>query len=170
MAKKIDMDSVIGNGIIFMDKKRLSRSQIYHYIHIVDKLLPEGYYTHGDDDIFDNFCDRYPFLVQILSFGNEFLVISDKEMFERYFRIGLPKEIINVFEKSASILKEIEEQEKLNNLNYDENNIKEIIKTMPENEAINADGKSFRMVESSVPVKVKVKKSSMVKCAKSLLK
>ena len=136
----------------------------------MDKLLPEGYYTHGDDDIFDNFCDRYPFLVRMISFGNEFLVIYDNEMLERYFRIGLPKEIINVFEKSASILKGIEDQEKIEDLNYDENNIKEIKKAIQENKAVNAYGKTFRMVESTGSVKVKVKKSSMVKYAKSLLK
>ena len=122
MAKKIDMDVVIGNAIIFMGKEKLSRCQIYHYIHIVDKLLPEGYYTYGDDDIFDNFCDRYPFVVKLISFGEEFLVKSDKETLERYFRIGLPKEIIKIFEKSANILKEIEKQEKLENSNFNANN------------------------------------------------
>lgn len=170
MAKKIDMDSVIGNGIIFMDKERLSRGQIYHYIDIVDKLLPEGYYTYGNGDIFDNFCDRYPFIVQVLSFGDEFLVKSDKQTLERYFRIGLPKEIINVFEKSAKILNQIKEQEKLNDSSFDENNIINLRRTIQENKSINCDGKAFRMVESTSPVKVKVNKKSRKNCVQSLLK
>lgn len=158
MAKKIDMDAVIGNAIIFMGKEKLSRCQIYHYINIVDKLLPEGYYTYGDDDVFDNFCDRYSFVVELRSFGQEFLVKSDKKTLERYFRIGLPKEIIDVFQKASIILKEIIEDEKMQNSNFSDNNKQELIITTYENEPTNTQEKNFCSTESKVPVKVKINK------------
>ena len=85
MAKKTDMDLVISNALIYLNRDYVTRNQIYHYINIVDSLITEGYYTYGDDDAFDNFCGRYHFLVKQLGFGNTLKVIGEKNILQRYF-------------------------------------------------------------------------------------
>lgn len=55
MTKKTSEKLVIGNALISTNRERLTRKQVCHYWHIVDSLLPEGYYTSGNNNSFSNF-------------------------------------------------------------------------------------------------------------------
>ena len=110
MAKKIDMNFVIGNGLFYLEKEKVTRREIYKYINIVDRLLPDGYYTSGINDYYDNFCDSYPMLVRKIDFGNELMIICDRYELERYFKIGFDSKILKVFEESSYITKKQEEE------------------------------------------------------------
>lgn len=158
MAKKIDLDLVIGNALIIMNKEQLTKRQIYYYINIVDRLLPEGYYTYGNN-CFEDFCERYNFIVKKV---DDTMIINNSNILERYFRIGLPIKLVKVLEKAALILNEIEAQNKLID-NYDQM-IGAIKRTLEENDAVTEHGENFRMVQATGPVEVKIKKKSRDLC------
>ena len=101
MAKRINAKAVIGNFLVSQNKGYISKREIEKYYSVVDELLPEGYYTY-DDITFEEFCDEYSFLVQ--RFKDIAIPIAEKNTLIRYFRLGLPKSIINVFETSFNVL------------------------------------------------------------------
>ena len=93
MAFKISEKIVIGNALISTNREYLTRGQVCHYWHIVDSLLPEGYYTNGNNNSFSDFCEEYPFLVKRV--GDAMMINCEKNLLERYCRVGLPRKIIN---------------------------------------------------------------------------
>ncbi len=108
MAKKISEKLVIGNALISTNREYLTRGQVCHYWHIVDSLLPEGYYTNGNNNSFSDFCEEYPFLVKRV--GDAMMINCDNALLERYCRIGVPTEIIKVFDLAGDALNKIEEK------------------------------------------------------------
>lgn len=108
MAKKISEKLVIGNALISTNREYLTRGEVCHYWHIVDSLLPEGYYTNGNNNSFSVFCEEYPFLVKRV--GDTMMINCDTSLLERYCRIGVPTEIIKVFDLAGAKLNEIEEK------------------------------------------------------------
>ena len=108
MAKKISEKLVIGNALISTNREHLTRGQVCHYWHIVDSLLPEGYYTNGNNNSFSDFCEEYPFLVKRV--GDAMMINCDNALLERYCRIGVPTEIIKVFDLAGVELNKIEEK------------------------------------------------------------
>ena len=56
MIKKISEQIVIGNALISTGRGFLTRNDVYYYFHIVDCLLPEGYYIDGNNNSFSDFC------------------------------------------------------------------------------------------------------------------
>lgn len=109
MAKKISGDLVIGNALISTNKECITIQQVYQYWHLVDGLLPEGYYTYGNNNSFADFCEEYHFLVKRV--GDTMMLNCDIDLIKRYFRIGVPKEIIQVFDFVGDRLNEIETEE-----------------------------------------------------------
>ena len=72
MAIKIDSNIVIGNALIYLKQSILSKELIYQYWNNVDNMLPENYYTYGNNTSFEDFCDRYSFLVK--RYGNKIII------------------------------------------------------------------------------------------------
>ena len=85
----------------------MTRGQVCHYWYIVDSLLPEGYYTNGNNNSFSDFCEEYPFLVKRV--GDTMIINCDNDLLERYCRIGVPTEIIKVFDLAGVELNKTEE-------------------------------------------------------------
>ena len=101
MAKRINAKSVIGNFLVSQNKGYISKRELEKYYSVVDELLPDGYYTY-DDITFEEFCDEYSFLVQ--RFKDIAIPITDKNILIRYFRLGLPKSVVNVFDQAERVL------------------------------------------------------------------
>ena len=106
MAKKISEKLVIGNALFSTNREYLNISQVCHYWHIVDSLLPDGYYTYGNNNSFSDFCEEYPFLVKRRE--DTIAINCDKDLLERYCRVGVPTEIIKVFDMAGNKLNEFE--------------------------------------------------------------
>ena len=84
----------------------MTRGQVCHYWHLVDSLLPEGYYTGGNNNSFSILCEEYPFLVKRV--GDIIMINCDNALLERYCRVGVPLEIIEVFALAGVELNKIE--------------------------------------------------------------
>lgn len=164
MARKISEKLIIGNALISTNRECLTKEQVCHYWHIVDSLLPEGYYTNGNNNSFSDFCEEYPFLVKRV--GDTMMINCDNALLERYCRIGVPTEIINVFDNAGKKLNEIEEE----HISYDDENLEDLSRHIEMGNTSN-DGKVWRMIENpSVPCDVKVTKRSLKILAKTILK
>ena len=88
-----------------MKKTELSKENIYHFWHMVDNLLPDKFYTYGNNNSFEDFCERYNFLVNRI--GDKIIIddcVYESGILTRYFCIGVPKEIIKIFKKVALTL------------------------------------------------------------------
>lgn len=103
--KKISEKLVIGNAFISTGKELLTQEQIFQYWHIVDNLLPKGYYTYGNNNSLSDFCEEYPFLVKRV--GNIITLNCENNLLKRYCRTGIPKEIIKTFDIAGTKLNEI---------------------------------------------------------------
>lgn len=106
MAKRIDSSMVIGNALIFTKKAQITKEELYQYYEIVDKLLPNDYYTA--ELSFDSFCYYFDFLVKRID--DTIIIDCDTELLQRYFQMGISIEILNIFELSAIKLNEMGEQ------------------------------------------------------------
>jgi len=99
MAKKISYKLVIGNSLISTQREQITKSEVYQYWKIVDELLPSDYYTYGNNNSFEDFCEEYSFLVK--RNGDVMIINSNINNLNRYFRIGIPVEILNVFNNAG---------------------------------------------------------------------
>lgn len=166
MTKKISEKLVIGNALYSTNREYLTREQVCNYWHIVDGLLPEGYYTNGNNNSFSDFCEEYPFLVKRV--GDRMMINCEKTLLERYCRMGVPTEIIKAFNQAGVKLNEIEEK---NQINYNEENLEDLSRHIEEGKEKNSDGKVWRMGENTgVPCDVKISEESRKILAKTLLK
>ena len=94
----IDYDLIIGNIILSLNKQTILKSEIYSCLELLDKLLPDNYYLYGNYNI-DIFLDYYSFLFEDL--GDKIRITKNKEILERYFKIGIPKQIIELCNMSV---------------------------------------------------------------------
>jgi hypothetical protein len=116
MGKGISEELVIGNALFSSNKNYLTKEQICHYWHIVDSLLPEGYYTKENRNSFTDFCENYSFLVKVV--GDAMIINCERSLLERYFRVGTPTKIIKIFDDAGAKLNETEANQ-IEQLNYD---------------------------------------------------
>ena len=106
MVKGISSKIVIGNAILSTNRNEITQKQIYRYWHLFDELLPNGYYTIGNNNSFEEFCEQYSFLVKM---HNNLLILNcELYILERYCRLGIPKELIKIFDEAAIIFNENE--------------------------------------------------------------
>lgn len=103
MTKGIISDIVVGNLLICSKEISISKETVNNYLNIVDSLLPEDYYIYFDGKAFESFCYRYGFLINYTDEKIERTASID--LLKRYFKIGLSKKLISVFEKTAELLK-----------------------------------------------------------------
>ena len=99
MVKGISSKIVIGNAILSTDRSEMTKQEIYKYWHLVDNLLPNGYYTIGNNSSFEEFGEQYSFLVK--THNNLLILNCDRHKLERYCRLGIPKELIKIFDEAA---------------------------------------------------------------------
>lgn len=105
MAKKILDNIVIGNALISTKKEKITKKELYLYWNIVDMLLPEDYYTCGDNNSFEVFCEEYGFLVRRIA--DTMIVNCSIERLERYCRLGISKKVVKIFDVAGKILDKI---------------------------------------------------------------
>lgn len=123
MSKKISDELVIGNALISTKKNQMTKKQIHQYLEIVDALLPENYYTYGNNNSFESFCEEYDFLVKRI---RDIVIIDcDMAQLERYCRIGIPTEVAKVFDEAGTKLNEIEIQA-INDAKYNRNSSRDV--------------------------------------------
>lgn len=102
MAVKIESSVVYANAFYTLNEYALTTNQLYHFANLVDKLLPEEYYTtsYSIGDFYEEFS--YMFKRR----GDLLLLKQDKSNLERRFRYGMPIKILEVFDKAAEICKQ----------------------------------------------------------------
>ena len=98
MAKRISNNIVFGNAIICNYKDFITKDEIYEFYYRVDNNLPNSYYTY-DEYTFDSFCEDYGFLFEYNE--NMIFIPKNKEKLIRHFRIGIPTELLKVFDECA---------------------------------------------------------------------
>ena len=166
MKKRISDKIIIGNALICLNKEYLTKSDIYEYWNNVDSLLPEEYYTYQNNNSFIKFCEEHPFFVKRV--GDTLKINCDISLLERYFRIGVPIEILNIFDLAGTKLNENDE---IKQLNYDYENIKSLKNDIEKRKIGDKDGKAFKMLEKTgSPCDVKITEKSRKILAKTLLK
>lgn len=87
----IDYDLIIGNIIISMNKKTILKEEIYKCIELIDNVIPNDYHLIGNSNV-DDFKEYYSFL--FCDLDESINIKCDNKTLERYFRVGVPKEII----------------------------------------------------------------------------
>lgn len=98
-AIKIMYNIVIGNAFLSTGRNIMTKEEIYNYWHIVDELLPELYYTYGSNNSFIDFYEDYDFLFKRVN--NSLELITEKNTLERYFRLGIPKQVIKALDEAG---------------------------------------------------------------------
>ena len=105
MAKRIETNLIIGNALIIFSKenKIITEQIIADFCLIVDKLLPDEYYTTNYS--LESFLYNYPYF---LKRNGECLIINNSNNIYykliRYFRIGIPKQLTLIFYKAYELL------------------------------------------------------------------
>ena len=125
MAVKIESSVVYANAFYLLEEDVLTKSQIYNFANLVDKLLPDGYYTSSYS--LDEFYDDYSFMFK--KSGDLLILNTALKYLERSFRYGIPKQILEVFDEAAGVYKKsnvIENGFKL--ITNDETKEKKIVK------------------------------------------
>lgn len=98
-AIKIMDNIVIGNAFFSTGRNIMTKEEIYNYWHIVDEILPKLYYTCGSNNSFFEFYEDYAFLFKRIN--NSLELTGEKYMLERYFRLGMPKQVIKVLDEAG---------------------------------------------------------------------
>ncbi len=102
MAKKVDINVAIANAFISLKKQTLTTEEINEFINLVDSLLPNSYYIYSNGNYISGFCNDYGFLVE--NFDNNILLKQNNyERLCRYFRIGLPIELVSVLDEAGAV-------------------------------------------------------------------
>jgi len=104
MCKFISSDSVIGNFVIEILEKnddfRIELTKLYAFdAQLSERLKEHNYYTKFENRRVLDFKDDYPFFIESLDKECFSIVNSEKKpelksMLIRYFRVGLPKIVI----------------------------------------------------------------------------
>lgn len=89
---RIDYDLIIGNIIISMNKQIILKEDIYKCLGLIDIIMPSNYYLIGNLNV-DDFIEYYNFLFEDLV--DKVRIKQNNKNLERYFKIGIPKEIID---------------------------------------------------------------------------
>lgn len=96
---RIDYDLIIGNIIISMNKQIILKEEIYKCIELIDDVIPNNYYLCGNSNV-DDFIEYYNFL--FCNLDEKINIKCDNKILERYFKIGVPKEIIEFCDMATS--------------------------------------------------------------------
>ena len=100
---QIDYDLIIGNIIVSMNKQTILKDDIYKCLELIDNIIPNNYYLIGNSNV-DDFIDYYNFL--FCDLDEKINIKCDNKISERYFKVGIPKEIINFCNIVVSKLKD----------------------------------------------------------------
>ena len=101
MAVKIESSVVYANAFYTLEEEVLTKKQIYNFANLVDKLLPDGYYTSSYS--LNEFYDDYSFMFK--KSGDLLILNTARKYLERSFRYGIPKQILEVFDEAAGVYK-----------------------------------------------------------------
>ena len=105
MTKIIDLDLVIGNSFISLGKEEMSKSEIKQFLIIFECLLPKNYNVVQKENAFEEFCDKYNFL--ITKNEGKIMIKCSIDLLIKFFRLGLSPKIIEAFDNTAVKLKEL---------------------------------------------------------------
>lgn len=116
MCKVISSDSIIGNYVIESIENndfQIELQKLYDFDKkLSEELEKHNYYTNFDLKKVMDFKDNYPFLVESIN-DESFKIIDTKEkndelcwLLKRYFRLGMPKIVINNMTKIFKLVLE----------------------------------------------------------------
>ena len=103
----INSDYVLANAFITTKQNKLSKDELWDYYTIVNNKLNPLKKDDISDFSVDRFLYRFDYAFE-LSDDDFYIILSDKfdkRLLDRYFRIGLPKYIIKLFDEAGKELK-----------------------------------------------------------------
>lgn len=119
MAIKIDSNVVIANFFISSKSDNLTFSQIYKFMNIFDNKLriKQSEYITNDINI-QCLIDEFSFIFKMNDNGISIVsTYEDKKcVLERYFRLGLPRKIILLFDETIKEFLQLENETKIKTL------------------------------------------------------
>lgn len=108
MANKIAPNVVVGHSFISTKRTELTLEEIYQYCEIADELLEPKYFVYSYKICIDYFSKNYScFFTQE---KDTLKVNCDISLLIRYFRLGLPKDLVKILDEAG---------EKFNSINSD---------------------------------------------------
>ena len=108
MANKIAPNVVVGHSFISTKRTKLTLEEIYQYCEIADELLEPKYFVYSYKICIDYFSKNYSYL--FTQEGDTLKVNCDIRLLIRYFRLGLPKDLVKILDEAG---------EKFNSINSD---------------------------------------------------
>ena len=96
--RKISSEYIMGNLIILKYEKCITKNQFDNFDNKCCDILDSKYNT-PINMTFSEFCEYYNYLVKRV--GDVVFPVAPKDTFIRYFRVGLPTEVVKVFEEVA---------------------------------------------------------------------
>ena len=94
-------DLIIGNILLSKNRNSISKDELNKLINSIYEELPDDWYPYGDYPILESFLYDYSFLVE--ECGNEIIIKKNMKILERYFRIGVPKELVSICNRVVNI-------------------------------------------------------------------
>ncbi len=116
MAIKINSNIVIANFFIFTKSDDLTYEQVYKYMNIFDNKLKTNQIKYFTSDInIQDLVDKFGFIFKMndngISITSTFK--EKKDILERYFRLGLPKDIIILLDETKMELLQLENKSEI---------------------------------------------------------
>lgn len=114
MADKIAPNVVVGHSFISTKRTKLTIEEIYQYCEIADELLEPKYFVNSYKTYIDYFSKNYSYL--FTQEGDTLKVNCDTSLLIRYFRLGLPKDLVKILDEAGEKFNSINNN-KLQNFN-----------------------------------------------------
>ena len=102
MANKIAPNVVVGHSFISTKRTKLTLEEIYQYCEIADKLLEPKYFVNSYKTCIDYFSKNYSYL--FTQEGETLKVNCDISLLIRYFRLGLPKDLVKILDEAGNLM------------------------------------------------------------------
>lgn len=119
MATKIDSNVVIANFFISSKSDNLTFAQIYKFMNIFDNKLQIEQSEYFTNDInIQCLVDEFNFIFRISDNGISIISAYEdkKRVLERYFRLGLPRKIVLLFDETIKEFLQLENESKIKTL------------------------------------------------------
>ena len=112
MANKIAPNVVVGHSFISTKRTELTLEEIYQYCEIADKLLEPKYFVNSYKTCIDYFSKNYSYL--FTQEGDTLKVNCDIRLLIRYFRLGLPKDLVKILDEAGEKFNSMKNDKKQN--------------------------------------------------------
>ena len=112
LENKIAPNVVVGHSFISTKRTELTIEEIIQYCNIADSLIEPKYYVSSYNTCLDYFGKNYSFLFKEID--NKLIVNCDINLLIRYFRLGLPKDLVELLDEAGEKFNSINSEKKQN--------------------------------------------------------